>query len=247
MTKKEKTKEFLMCANAILDSMNSILNTDNPKDVWRFSNYHVYMRKYNHLVKQTSKHIKIDTIVDYFDLQKTPSPYNTIAIAQKSFFTAVYTNLLILKSYLENKLDLKKDEISNLINFLHSKLRAAIFELPKKEKDIQNAIEQLFIGKGLSKGIDYDREVGRVKVSTKETIPDFILPKLDLALEIKFSSSKEKSKAIVDEINADIQAYSKHYSILLFLVYDMGFIRDENEFKNDLDNSSNINVIVVKH
>ena len=105
----------------------------------------------------------------------------------------------------------------------------------------------LLIGRGLSKGIDYDREKGRVKVSIKEVVPDFIFHKLDLALEVKFCKDESKSKRLVDEINADIKAYSKKFSNLLFLVYDLGIIRDEDEFKRDLDNKENISVIIVKH
>lgn len=130
---------------------------------------------------------------------------------------------------------------------MQANLRKAIFEIPKKEKDIQNAVEQLLIGKGFNKGIDYDRETGRIKVSIKESIPDFIFLKLDLALELKFSTTKDKSKTIVDEINADIQVYSKKYQNILFLVYDLGSIRDENEFKNGIENKTSINVIIVKH
>jgi len=246
--KKEELREFLACTNAILDSMNAILHTQHSQDVWQFSNYYVYMRKYNELLERIAKKLKIDTIADYcFDLKKVKSPYDTIAMQQKEYFSTVHANLSILKSYLENKLDLKKDEITNLTNFLQSKLRSAIFEAPTKEKSIQDAIEQLLIGRGLVKGIDYDRETGRVKVSIKESTPDFIFSKLDLALEVKFSHSNNKSKSIVDELNADIQAYSKKYSNLLFLIYDTGFIRNEDEFKNGIDNQKNIIVIIVKH
>ena len=159
----------------------------------------------------------------------------------------VFANVAIMRSILENKLDVKNEEIKNLKNFFIANLRKAVLKEPEIEEDIQNVIEQLLIGKGFSKGVDYDREVGRIKVSIKEVIPDFIFPKLDLALEIKFSKSKRKSKVLVDEINADIQSYSKKYSKLLFLVYDMGTIRDEGEFKNDLDNKDNIQVIIIKN
>ncbi len=245
--KKEKIKEFLAYTNAIIDSMKDILLTENPQNVWRFCNYYVYICKYNKLLEQIARHIEIESIVGYFDLKKIKSPYDTIPDQQKNYFSAVHADLLILKSFLENKLDLKKDEIIGLTFFLQANLRKAIFEIPKKEKDIQNTVEQLLIGKGFNKGIDYDRETGRIKVSIKESIPDFIFMKLDLALELKFSTTKDKSKTIVDEINADIQVYSKKYQNILFLVYDLGSIRDENEFKNGIENKTSINVIIVKH
>ena len=90
------------------------------------------------------------------------------------------------------------------------------------------------------------KQVG-LRFPIKESIPDFIFSKLGLALEVKFSNSNDKSKSIVDEMNADIQAYSKEYSNLLFLIYDTGFIRNEDEFKNRIDNQKNIIVIIVKH
>ncbi len=164
--------------------------------------------------------------------------------------------LSIMKSQLEMAIEetkiqvekgLDEDEIINLKSFLKSKLRRAIFVEPQSEQEIQDTIEQLLIGKGLSKGIDYDREKGRVQVSIKEFIPDFIFHKLDLALEVKLCKDKTKSKRLVDEINADIRAYSKKFSNLLFLVYDLGIIRDEDEFKKDLDNKEKISVIIIKH
>lgn len=64
---------------------------------------------------------------------------------------------------------------------------------------------------------------------------------------MKLSKGKAKSKVIVDEINADIMAYSKQYSSLLFVVYDLGSIRDEVEFKQDLEKADSVSVIIVKH
>lgn len=139
--------------------------------------------------------------------------------------------MAILKSFLENSIGLAESEIKNLRDFFQSNLRKSVFEIPSREVEIQNAIEQLLTGK--------------VKVSSKEVIPDFVFPKLELAIEVKLSKDKAKSKAIIDEINADIQSYSKKYSNQLFIVYDLGSIQDEEEFKNDLDNQKNIMVIVV--
>ena len=126
-------------------------------------------------------------------------------------------------------------------------LRKAIFDKPTSEREVQNAVEQLIIGRGLIKGIDYDREVGRVKVSIKEVVPDFVLPKLSLAIEIKLAKTDTKARAIVDEINADIQAYGRQYKQILFIVYDLGTIRDTLEFTRDLEVMSGVEVIVVKN
>ena len=70
---------------------------------------------------------------------------------------------------------------------------------------------------------------------------------MGLALEVKLSKTTTKSKVIVDEINADIMSYSKEYRSLLFMIYDLGSIRDESEFKNDLEVNEGISVVIVKH
>lgn len=242
----EKLKEFLHYTNAILESMNSSLRMD-AENVWKYSSFKQYIRKYNQLVEGISRVSPIDMIVDLYDFDKIPSAYDTIAMQQKELFESVHANLSILKAYLENKLNLKADEIANLTSFFQANLRKAIFGIPTKEIEVQNAIEQLLIGRGMTKGIDYDRETGRVKVSVKEVVPDFIFPRLSLALEVKFSRDIAKTKSIVDQINADIRSYSKKYSFLLFILYDIGTIRDEVEFKQDLENTDGVSVIIVKH
>lgn len=250
MDKKQydQLKEFLHIANALLESMNASLraNSDN-NNLWKYSGYWQYARKYNQLVQVISQVIHIETVVDLFDMEKLPSVGDTVPAQQRAFFESVHANLSILKAYLETKLDVKADEIANLTNFLQVNLRKVVFHEPEKEVDIQDSIEQLLIGRGLTKGIDYDRETGRVKVSIKEVVPDFIFPRLGLALEVKLSKDKNKSRAIVDEVNADIQAYSKQYSSILFVVYDLGTIRDEVEFKQDLETTNQVSIIVVKH
>ena len=122
-----------------------------------------------------------------------------------------------------------------------------MFAEPARERDVQDAVEQLLIGRGLQKGTDYDREVGRVKVSAKEAVPDFVIMALGLSIEVKLTTSVPRVKEVVDEINADIAAYSLKYRTLLFLAYDLGFIRDEYEFRHDLERSGHVSVVVIKH
>ena len=96
----------------------------------------------------------------------------------------------------------------------------------------------------MAKGTEYDRETGRVKTSGKELVPDFIFPHVKLCLEVKLSTSIDKRRAIVDEINADIRTYGTQYERQIYLVYDVGTIRDEAEFRRDLES---VSVIIVKH
>lgn len=243
---REMLRDFLGAAEALQDSMISSVRSDGDS-VWKYGGYKVFMRKYNHLVQAVARVVPVDAIVDLYDVDRVPGGGDTLAFQQKEFFDSVFTNVSILKSFLEAKVGIKADRIQSLTDFFHANLRRAVFSEPEREVEIQNAVEQLLIGRGLVKGVDYDREAGRVKVSIKEVIPDFVLPKLGLAIEVKLSKDKKKSKVIVDEINADIMSYGKGYASILFIVYDVGSIRDEVEFKRDLEIVDSVSVIVVKH
>lgn len=152
----------------------------------------------------------------------------------------------ILLSSVEEGIDFADDEFDNLENFLQFRLRSAIFQKPEQEVEVQNAIESLLLGRGLSKGTDYDRESGKVEFSGKEYIPDFIVPKMSLCIEVKLLRENRKSK-IIEEISADITAYKKIYNRQLFVVYDLGVIQNELEFKRDIEMSDGVKVIIVKH
>ena len=107
-------------------------------------------------------------------------------------------------------------------------------------------LQALLLGRGLSKGTDYDRETGKFEFSGKEYIPDFIIPKLQLCIEVKLLRDGRKSK-VIEEISADITAYAKQYERQLFVVYDLGVIQNADEFRRDIENSGNVKVIIVKH
>ena len=51
----------------------------------------------------------------------------------------------------------------------------------------------------------------------------------------------------MDEINADIRTYGTQYDRQLYIVYDLGIIRDEAEFKRDLEEAPGVSVLVIKH
>ena len=67
------------------------------------------------------------------------------------------------------------------------------------------------------------------------------------SIAIKLIKTAARIRESIDEINADIASYSKSYRQLLFLVYDLGHIRDEVEFRHDLEKVGNVAVLVIKH
>ena len=246
-TPKEALREYIGWVDALTRSMEAALRAEDPSNLWKHGGYKQYARKYNQIVAEISKDVPLPPILDTYDLTKIKGGAETLAFQQKEVFEAVHVNASLLKGILEARLGVVDDEIAALTDFFQARLRSAVFVVPEKEREIQDAVEQLLIGRGLKKGLDYDREVGRVKVATKEVIPDFILVRLSLALEIKLVKTAARAKEVVDEINADIMAYSRAYGQLLFVVYDLGHIRDELEFTRDLEQPGNVRVIVVKH
>jgi len=244
----QKFKGILLAARALKDSMENSLSSTPSDNIWKYASYKYYIQTYQQILQQVSGIITVTAPVRYWDLSKVPDSFSTTIVIQQEYFEAVYTNLNILIAFVEHSIGLKADETRALRDFFQANLRRAVFQKPAKEVEIQNVVEQLLIGKGFSKGVDYDRETGRVKVSIKEVVPDFIIPRLSMAIEVKLSKDKAKSKALVDEINADIQSYGKKYSSIFFIVYDLGSIQDEFAFKHGLETiDGNIQIIIVKH
>ncbi len=246
--KRDSLKALLAIAKGLISAMDASRRGEQDEFIFKHAGYRQFILRYDQLVRSI---YDVDTAIganlNAYDVNKLPGPGDTTTIQQKSLFDGVRADLAIAEAVLETRIGLKADQAEDLKNFLRAKLRKAIFATPEKEIEVQNAIEQLLIGRGMEKGIHYDREVGRVKVSIKEVIPDFVFYKLDMALEVKLSKTPAKSKEIVDEINADISAYSQKYSSLFFLIYDLGSIRDEDEFKQGLETTDAVSVAVVKH
>jgi hypothetical protein len=124
-----------------------------------------------------------------------------------------------------------------------NKFRIFFQEEPKGEKDVQDNFERLLIGSDFT----YTREKERVTYSTKTYIPDFVLNNLSLALEIKICNRDGKEKEIISEINDDILAYNSKYKNSMFVIYDIGQIRDVEQFKSSFKIYDNVIITVIKH
>ena len=68
-----------------------------------------------------------------------------------------------------------------------------------------------------------------------------------MCIEVKYIKEVLRKSKVIEEINADITAYKKEYKNILFIIYDVGIIRDELELKRDIEKTEGVHVIIVKH
>ena len=218
---------------------------------WHFASFRDYALHYNRLAKAAaSAEPSISPLLRLYDEEKLPNLANTIGMEQHALFQNVHGNTSMLCALISSNVGSNSSsaDARELEDFLSSSLRRAMVSgEPKDEAEVQDTIEKLLVGRGMEKGMDYDRETGRVKHSGKESIPDFIFRPLSTALEVKFTKSNQSRSRIVDEMNADIAAYGTGYAHIIFLVYDIASITDVEEFKRDIESTQNVSVLVVKH
>lgn len=134
-------------------------------------------------------------------------------------------------------------DILKVLNLVERKLRTVVREVPQREQQVQDAMENLLLGAD----IDYSRETDSIEYSSKTYTPDFSLPRIDLTLEMKLSNRAEREKEIIAEVNDDILAYKTKYGNILFVVYDVGFIRDIERFARQFEQHEGVLVRVIKH
>lgn len=141
--------------------------------------------------------------------------------------------------------DTSKDvgEAITLIDLAQNKLRKTMRTAPQEEKEVQDKFEDALI----SVDFKYLRDQEAITYSSKSYRPDFTFPGIDTALEIKLCNRAGREKDIIAEINDDILAYKSKYPNIIFLVYDVGHIRDIDRFKADIESQDRVIVLVIKH
>lgn len=241
----KEIKILISKAKGLEKTIEQILN-NNGQEHSKYSAFKNMALIYNDIAEQAKKVMQIGS---FYTMNTENMGYsgNTVWPVQKEIMESVLVSTRMLITTLESNIDFVVEQIDNVENFIKSRLRSVIFNLPTKEKEVQNGIETLFIGKGYCKAIDYDRETGKFNYSGREYIPDFILPKLRMCIEVKLLKEVSKKSKVIEEINADITAYSKEYENLLFVIYDVGIIRDETEFCRDIGNNEGVKIVIVKH
>jgi hypothetical protein len=144
----------------------------------------------------------------------------------------------------EGKNTPKEASESLIVSLIENSLRKVIRKKPINEIEVQDAIETLFIGAGLDS--EFVREKEHIEFSSKTYIPDFTFKKIDTIVEAKYCDKEGKEKALISQINDDIVAYQTKYQNLIFVIYDIGIIRDIDIFKKGIEKQSII-LKVIKH
>lgn len=130
-----------------------------------------------------------------------------------------------------------------VLNLAEHKLRKVVRREPAGEIEVQDLFENLLVGAE----IQYSRETDSIEYSTKTYKPDFVVPKADLAIDMKLCSKKDREKDIIAEINDDILAYQTKYGNVVFIIYDLGVIRDIDRFVGNFQEHEGVIVRIVKH
>ena len=141
----------------------------------------------------------------------------------------------------------KNEKLISIIDAIEKRFRKQFDNPPSNEKEVQEQLRKFFDAIGLEQGKDYERESGKFQFAGREYIPDFVLKDSNTALEVKILKDKAKKNKIIEEMNADYNAFIKEYNSLIYLVYDIGCISDTEQFKRDYEDKGNVRVLVVKH
>ena len=114
---------------------------------------------------------------------------------------------------------------------------------PSSEREVQDAVETILN----ALGVMYVREKGVAPIGPRAFHPDFTVPDLDLAIEVKLATASHRASAIQEEIAADISAYRTKWRHLLIIIYDNGVITDPYQMRRDNMKYFGVSVIIVKH
>ncbi len=172
------------------------------------------------------------------DLSKYKIPEN-VRLNEDRFYTdGVRDRLGSLLGYLASEIEEEKEqgssEVIKLITGIQRAFRKLFHSEPNNEKEVLDKLEDLFN----SNQLNFRREQVHIPYSSKTYIPDFTFDEISCIVEGKFCNSDAREKEIIGEVNDDIQAYSTRYKNLIFVIYDCGFIRDEERFKSNIISAS---------
>ena len=235
---------YEMAAAAARNAERNCIPSDGPGPFDSYGDYPAYINEYNRLVPIVWQLFgeEAQGLFPQLNLGSQMNPADTIGAMWKTHAELAAARLSALAAYLKTKQGTKKRENDEIVTLLEDNLRPAMFTDPENERQVQDAVETIFCVRGL----DFRREAQTVPYSTKRYIPDFTFDALGLAVEIKLCNRAGREKEMIDEINADIIGYQGGYQRILFVIYDLGFIRDVATFRSSIELQVGVRVMVIK-
>ena len=149
----------------------------------------------------------------------------------------------ISKVYRAKDTPKESSALIKIMTLADRKLRKIVRNSPQREKEIQDAFENLLIGAD----IPYRREFPHIAYSSKTYVPDFTFEKIDLALDVKLCAKGTREKEMIAEMNDDIMAYKTKFGNIMFVIYDVGIIRDVDRFTSEFKTRDDVIVTIIKH
>lgn len=134
--------------------------------------------------------------------------------------------------------------VQNLCLYIDNKLRAFFpRDRPQQEQEVEDEIEKLLI----ARNYEYVRQGISFAFASKVYRPDIVFKGESTVLEVKLCKSPKRERQIIDGIGSDIVAYKSRFDHMVFVVYDLGVIRNPLMFKSDIEsNNSNTLVLIVQ-
>ena len=174
----EETRQVKVLLNqlrAFQETLQSIIDNKEAAEHSRYVSFKSMAYIYNDFAEQVKIFLKAPAMLYTLNTENMRGYMDTLWGEQKVILEQVLVHTKLLYNTLEGNIDFVDDEFDNLENFIKSRLRTGVFNRPQKEVEVQNVIETLLLGRGLGKGVDYDREAGKIMCSGREYIPDFIV------------------------------------------------------------------------
>lgn len=237
---------YKMVKAASNGAANALNLPGHPKGTYfdHYGGYLSYMLEYNRLLPFVHDLFGEEArlLFQPIPASQTMTPANVAGVMWRPYLEEASVHLASLAAYIQGKLPSPLLQVESLIDLIEDNLRPALYDRPDSERSVQNALETIL----RARKIEFDREHVAIPYSGRDFKPDFTLPQFDLALEVKLCNADPRAKQIVEEINADIPAYRTKFTHTLFVVFDLGFIRDTALFKSGIQQNPGVSVLVVK-
>ena len=182
----------------------------------------------------------------HFDAKHKLMYLETEEVSREAMTTKAFLARLDEQEFavLHSYMSYPNDFVRELCLFIDNKLPAFFPRgSPQEEKQVEDEVEKLL----MARDYRYTRQDVSFEFSGKAYKPDIIFQPEKTVLEIKLCKSQRRASQIIDEIGSDIVAYETKFEHLIFIVYDLGFIKNPFKFKNDIENRHpNTILLIVK-